>query len=133
MREALLEQEILGIIRDAADRFSSDAASSGSASSGPLVRNLPGKSVEELRLAVKRVSEALSLPAVFFTTAPRFQAIVASPAGEPNARAVTSRIAASVGGRGGGTPQLAQVGSKEPLRFSEDEVMAAILQALEGR
>lgn len=120
-RKALLEQEIAGMIREAA----------GAAAHEALVKHLPGKSVEELRMAVKRVSEAVKVPAVFFTLEPRFQAIVASSDSKPDARTVTARIASLVGARGGGTPQLAQVGSKEPLEMDENEVKQVILEALQ--
>lgn len=148
-RKALLEQEILGMIREATVSTSSGSGSSFACSPGaglhspgtpvsapvavspsPLVRHLPGKSVEELRMAAKRVSEAIKAPSAFFTITPRFQAVVASPSSEPDARAVTAQIAAELGGRGGGTPQFAQVGSKEPLQKGEKEVVAAIIEAL---
>lgn len=121
-QEALLEFEIESRLRGAAV-----------GEIGPVVAAFPGRSPEQLKAAAKRLSESSGRLTVCFTREPRFSAIVISPPsaatriGEGptqgaalnhapvDARAVVSAIASAWGGRGGGTPEMAQLGSKEPL------------------
>lgn len=104
-QEALLELEIQAQTRP--ERI---------AGADSVVVELAGKSPDRLKYAAKRIAEVSGQLTVCFVREPRFSAVVASLA--PNgadARAVVSAIAQAWGGRGGGTPQMAQLGSKDPL------------------
>ena len=98
-----------------------------------VVVELAGKSPDRLKYAGKKIAEASGKVTVCFAGQPRFSAIVVSLApGGPDARAVVSEIAAAWGGRGGGTPQIAQLGSKEPLSAAP-ETVAEDLKRICGR
>lgn len=86
-------------------------------------------SPDRLKLAARKLSESTGKLTVCFSKEPRFSAIVMSPAGAADARVVASRIALRWGGRGGGTPGLAQLGSKEPLSARDSDVVAGIKAA----
>ena len=105
VQETLLELEIEALTR-----------SDSLAGQDCVVVELAGKSPDRLKYAAKRIAEASGKATVCFAGQPRFSAVVVSlaPSG-PDARALVSAIAAAWGGRGGGTPQMAQLGSKEPL------------------
>lgn len=115
-QESLLEFEIESRLRDAAE-----------GEPGPVVAAFPGRSPEQLKVAAKRLCESSGRLTVCFAREPRFSAVVICPpsagpaqgkvsvSAPADARAVVSAIAAAWGGRGGGTPQMAQLGSKEPL------------------
>jgi alanyl-tRNA synthetase len=104
-QEALLEFEIEAQTRP--DRIAGVES---------VVALLAGSSPDRLKYAAKRIAEVSGKLTVCFAPQPRFSAVVASLApGGPDARAVVSAIAQAWGGRGGGTPQMAQLGSKDPL------------------
>ncbi len=102
--------------------------------SSVLVKVLSDKEAEELRFAAKTVSQKLALPVVFFTVSPRFQLVAACPksykngAEYPNAREMVLDISKALGVRGGGTQELAQLGSKEPLDTPCDRLVEIIRQ-----
>lgn len=105
LQEALLELEIDAFVR-----------SGGLAGQECIVAELAGKSPDRLKYAAKKIAEASGKVTVCFAGQPRFSAAVVSLApGGPDARAVVAALGAAYGGRGGGTPQMAQLGSKEPL------------------
>lgn len=122
MNEILLDREIAEMVRQHADRPPEI-----------LIECLQGKEIGDLRVLAKRVSEGIGSPVVFFTVSPNFQAIVVCPFGGPDARTIVSEIAGVLGGRGGGTPQLAQLGSKEPLGLCEREAVEAIQMCLRDK
>jgi alanyl-tRNA synthetase len=66
------------------------------------------------------MSERSGRIAVCFAREPRFAAAVASPPSGPDARSVVTAIAAAWGGRGGGTSEMAQLGSKDALAVSDE-------------
>ncbi len=81
-----------------------------------VVVELAGKTPDQLKYAAKKIAESTGKIAVCFAGQPRFSAVVASLAPKgPDARTVVSSIAQAWGGRGGGTSQMAQLGSKDPL------------------
>jgi alanyl-tRNA synthetase len=87
-----------------------------------IVAVLPGKSPDQLKYAAKQISEKSGKLTVCLSREPRFSAVVASPASGPDARSVVATIAAAWGGRGGGTRDMAQLGSKEPLGAADETV-----------
>ncbi len=121
MRETLLDAEIAAMVREHEEKPPSI-----------LIKCLQGKGTGELRVAAKKVSEGIGSPVVFFVTSPKFQVVVACPPNAPDARILVAEIARVLGGRGGGTPQLAQSGCKEPLDMPEEEAVAAIQACLDG-
>lgn len=101
-------------------------------SAGPLVKAQPGKTVEELRYLARAAAALSGRPVVLFVREPRFSAVVAQGKDTAfDARAVGAEIAQAFGGRGGGSPTLAQVGSKEPL-VGEDSQVEERLRRLLG-
>ncbi len=81
---------------------------------------------DRLKYAAAKLSKHSGKPTVCFSRSPRFSVVVVSPSGTPDARDVISKIASAWGGRGGGMPTLAQLGSKEPLAAPDDAVVASI-------
>lgn len=84
---------------------------------------------DRLKFAARRLGEASGKLTVCFSREPRFSAVVVSPAGSADARDIVSKIALRWGGRGGGSPGLAQLGSKEPLAVPDDDVIAGVKEA----
>lgn len=147
-QESLLEFEIQALLRP--EKLGAAEA---------VVAVLPGKSPEQLKRAARRISEESGKLTVCFAREPRFSAVAVAPAarGEnaartagagaggkaglttaaPDARSVVAAIAAAWGGRGGGTPQIAQLGSKEPLaaddRAVEDDIRRICREIMRGQ
>lgn len=115
-QESLMDFEIEARLREAA-----------AAGPGPVVAAFPGKSPDQLKAAAKRMAEASGQLCACFAREPRFAAVVAAPPGV-DARAVVTGIASALGGRGGGTPQMAQLGSKEPLPVDDGSAREAIMR-----
>ncbi|MGE5579356.1 MAG: alanyl-tRNA editing protein [Bacillota bacterium] len=89
-----------------------------------VVVALDGASPDRLKYAAKKIAEASGKIAVCISAQPRFSVAATSLSqGGPDARAVVSAIADRWGGRGGGTPQMAQLGSKEPLQADLNTVV----------
>ena len=111
--------------------------SSGGEGGESLVAVFAGMSAEQLKYAAKKLCEGSGRLAVCLTNEPRFAATVASPPGGPDARSVVQAISSDLGGRGGGTKELAQLGSKGPIQLSgadiEDRVRAACRRFEPGR
>lgn len=97
----------------------------------PVVAVLRGKNPEELRFMAARICDGSGRLTVLIAPEPRFSMVVARPRQNgglwPDARAIVSAASARWGGRGGGTPELAQLGSKEPLSLTEEEMVAGVL------
>ena len=87
-----------------------------------LVALFSEKSPDQLRYAAKRLCEGSGRLSVCVMSEPRLSVVVASPAGGPDARAVAQAISSELGGRGGGTKELAQLGSKEPARVPGSDI-----------
>lgn len=104
-QEALLDFEIEALLRP-----------ERAGASESIVACLSGKSPDQLKYVARRVSDRSGRLTVCFQKEPRFSAVVVSrkDAG-PDARKVAEAISQVWGGRGGGTREMAQIGSKEPL------------------
>ncbi|HHY45193.1 MAG TPA: hypothetical protein GX512_05725 [Firmicutes bacterium] len=85
---------------------------------------------DRLKYAAKRLSESAGKLTVCYSLSPRFSVVVISPSGSPDARELVSRIASRWGGRGGGTPAYAQLGSKEPLAASSEAVTSSVKEII---
>jgi alanyl-tRNA synthetase len=94
-----------------------------------LVEVFDSLTPDHLKVAARKLSESSGKLTVCFSREPRFSAVIASPEGGADARVILSRIAARWGGRGGGTPGLAQLGSKEPLTVPDADAIAGIKEA----
>lgn len=96
-----------------------------------VVAALPGKTPEELRYLAREAAAAGGKPVVVFTREPRFSAVIARGTDSKfDARAVAARLSAAFGARGGGSPEVAQVGAKEAVPGKDDEIAAAIRRLL---
>jgi len=90
-----------------------------------------------LKSMCREVSEATNSIAVLFSCAPRFFLVVASPFGESDSRGcirastIVENLGKKWGIKGGGTPQVAQMGSKEQVDKSEDEVREVLLEVFD--
>jgi alanyl-tRNA synthetase len=94
---------------------------------GVLVKAVPGKSVEELRYLARATAVVRGRPVVLFVREPRFTAVIARGASEVfDARVVAARLAAALGVRGGGSPDMAQIGGREALPGDDASVTAEI-------
>jgi alanyl-tRNA synthetase len=119
---------------------------------GFAVRHCGGKQPAELRYMAKAIGDLTGKMVVLFSVDPQFSLVAASPANDnkdsgdapgckskearlkkgfdvspdKNASLVVSRLAQKWGLRGGGTPGLAQMGSKEPLGMDEEEILRDI-------
>jgi len=119
VREALLDSEIETRLRA--------LSGSGEPFTVQVFETLEG---DRLKYAARKMSESLGKITVCAALAPKFSAVVISPAGAPDAREVLSRISARWGGRGGGTPSFAQLGAKEPLVAASQAVKSSIEEIL---
>jgi alanyl-tRNA synthetase len=101
------------------------------------VCKLEGKQPAELRHMAKSASELTGQTVFMFSQEPQFSLVVAShttgkgkkPSDVPparNAALLVSELGRIWGLRGGGTPQLAQIGSKEPLDIPEAHILGDI-------
>ncbi len=98
-----------------------------------LVFELPSKSPDKLKYAAKKIVDKTGKLTVCFTGEPRFAAVVMSPfPNGPDARSIVSAIGDKFGGRGGGSPQMAQLGSKEPLVVDAAAVAESIKSICRG-
>jgi len=89
-----------------------------------VVVALDSASPDRLKYAARKIAEASGRIAVCISAQPRFSVAAVSLSQEgPDARAVISAISDRWGGRGGGTPQMAQLGSKEPLQADVNTVV----------
>ncbi|MDK2925386.1 MAG: alanyl-tRNA synthetase [Bacillota bacterium] len=92
-----------------------------------LVKALPGKSVEELRYLARAAAVVRDKPVVLFVREPRFTAVIARGAAQDfDACAVAARLAAALGVRGGGSPEMAQIGGREALPGDDATLTAEI-------
>lgn len=95
-----------------------------------VVVALDGASPDRLKYAAKKIAESSGKLAVAMSAHPRFSVAAVSPSKDgPDARAVVSAIAERWGGRGGGTPQMAQLGAKEPLQADIHTVIEDVKRA----
>ncbi|NLY49597.1 MAG: hypothetical protein GX062_01120, partial [Firmicutes bacterium] len=120
LRAALLEQEAKLLAREV------DA-------NNPLVRELPGRSMDELRQLAKAVATMSGSTIVLFALEPRFSVTIA--AGNKvvfDCRAAAAKIGELLGLRGGGTSNIAQIGSRDPWRGASAIVAARIREVLES-
>jgi alanyl-tRNA synthetase len=117
-KKTILDYEIEGRIRVARD-----------SGEHVLVEVFDSLAPDHLKVAARKLSESSGKLTVCFSREPRFSAVIASPEGGADARVILSRIAARWGGRGGGTPGLAQLGSKEPLTVPDADAIAGIKEA----
>jgi alanyl-tRNA synthetase len=120
LRAALLEQEAKLLAREV------DA-------NNPLVRELPGRSMDELRQLAKAVATMSGSTIVLFALEPRFSVTIA--AGNKvvfDCRAAAAKIGELLGLRGGGTSNIAQIGSRDPWRGDSAIVAARIREVLES-
>ena len=92
-----------------------------------FVRGLSGKKPDELRWLAKEVAARSGQPVIIFVRDPRFAAAIASPVDTFDARAAAQSLTAAFEARGGGNKSLAQVGSKEALGLSDEEIRERIL------
>lgn len=86
---------------------------------------------DRLKYAAKKISESSGKLTVCYSLSPRFSVVVISPSNSPDARDVVSKISSRWGGRGGGTPGYAQLGSKEPLAASSEAVTSSIREIVQ--
>ncbi|MDK2856758.1 MAG: alanyl-tRNA synthetase [Bacillota bacterium] len=94
---------------------------------GVLVKALPGKSAEELRYLARAAAVARGKPVVLFAREPRFTAVIARGAVQDfDARAAAARLGAALGLRGGGSPEMAQIGGRDALPGDDVTVTAEI-------
>lgn len=135
LRKELLLVEIGRILESEkkADAFSTETCVP------PIIRCLDGKRSDELKLAARQVSEGTGRLAAFYSREPRFQLVLSLPAGPTgvsgaqaglNARVLADRIGVALGGKGGGSQGFAQIGAKDPLKDSEENVTRRILDII---
>lgn len=92
-----------------------------------LVLELSGQSADKLKYAAKKIAEKSGKLTVCYAAEPRFSAAIVSLAeGGPDARQVAAAIAERWGGRGGGSREVAQLGSKEPLAAHNEAVVKSV-------
>ena len=102
-----------------------------------FVKRVEGKDIGDLKSMCREVAEATNSIAVLFSCAPRFFLVVASPFGESDSRGcirastIVENLGKKWGIKGGGTPQVAQMGSKEQVDKSEDEVREVLLEVFD--
>ncbi|MDI3523144.1 MAG: alanyl-tRNA synthetase [Bacillota bacterium] len=98
---------------------------------GILVRALAGRAVDELRYLARAAAAARGTPVVLFAREPRFSVVIARGA-DPgfDARAAAARLGAVLGVRGGGSPEVAQLGGRAALPGGDADVAAKIRQVL---
>jgi alanyl-tRNA synthetase len=105
---------------------------------GLAVCKWEGRQAQELRQVARSLSELAGMTVIVFSQVPQFSLVVAShvsggkrkgAAGVPpaqNAALLASELGQVWGIKGGGTPQLAQIGSKEPLDIPEQRILGDI-------
>ncbi len=124
---------------------------------GFAVRHCVGKQQAELRFMAKAIGDLTGKMVVLFSADPQFSLVAASPAHDnedsedvcgrksknarhkkgldvppdKNASLLVSRLAKKWGLRGGGNPQLAQMGSKESLGIGEKDILKDITGVIE--
>jgi alanyl-tRNA synthetase len=124
---------------------------------GFAVQHCRGKQPADLRFMAKAIGDLTGKMVVLFSVDPQFSLVAASPANDSkdsgdangrkskdarhrkgldispgkNASLLVSRLAQKWGLRGGGTPGLAQMGSKEPLGMDEKDILRDIEDVIE--
>ncbi|HHW18569.1 MAG TPA: hypothetical protein GXX30_06680 [Firmicutes bacterium] len=142
-----LEKEIEKLKRDLLELEILKLAQEGNSSNEDpgkkaIIKIYPEKDPAELRVIARRVSDLTGKVTVVLSRGPRFGLVVAVPeAGESekvsghlqaeeDASAIVAKISQKWGGRGGGSRHLAQLGSKDPLKAGDNEVLAGLREIL---
>jgi len=105
------------------------------------VCRVDGKDVSELKIMCKKICDCIDETVVLFSCVPQFSLVVACPDKAVtelmhlspclDASAIVKNLAHKWGLKGGGTPQIAQMGSKEPMDKSEEVVLGDLLETME--
>ncbi len=99
------------------------------ADAGVVVARRDGRPTDELRALAQAVVAADGVRAAVIGGVHESKvSLVAATGGEPDAGALVKQLGAIVGGSGGGTPQLAVAGGRDPSRI--DEALATALRSL---
>lgn len=160
LKKQLLEYETESLAREI-ESIGTDERPEGLVMPGPgfAVCQCEGKQPGELRFMAKSISELTGKMVVVLSLNPRFSLVVASPMPENtqagprggskakgsgkrqrfshvpparNASLLVSKLAKKWGLGGGGTPHLAQMGSKEPLSKSREDILKDITDIIEN-
>lgn len=141
LKKELLEYEIREIARQAGSQDTGKAPDFGSpgwiaGGEDFAVCRCEGKLPQELRYMARSVSELTGKTVIMFSQAPQFSLVVASASAQPgkgkkgkdipprqNAALLVSELGQIWGLRGGGAPQLAQMGAKEPLSLTGQRIL----------
>jgi len=143
LRREIMGMEIERILEE--DRRGQAGVDAKANLSPAVVRAFPGKEPGELRFIAQKISEGTGKPCVVFSREPSFALVAAMPGSQGSsregregpsggavgpfpldARVLTSKIGEKLGGRGGGNARIAQIGLKEPLGLTDDEIISAI-------
>ena len=123
LKKEVLEYEVKDLIEKARTQ----------SGSGCFVCRVDGKDVSELKIMCKKICDCIDETVVLFSCVPQFSLVVACPDKAVtelmhlspclDASAIVKNLAHKWGLKGGGTPQIAQMGSKEPMDKSEEVVL----------
>lgn len=131
LKKEILEYEVKDLIEKARTQ----------SGSGCFVCRVDGKDVSELKIMCKKICDCIDETVVLFSCVPQFSLVVACPDKAVtelmhlspclDASAIVKNLAHKWGLKGGGTPQIAQMGSKEPMDKSEEVVLEDLLETME--
>ncbi|HOQ03244.1 MAG TPA: DHHA1 domain-containing protein [Bacillota bacterium] len=131
LKKEILEYEVKDLIEKARTQ----------SGSGCFVCRVDGKDVSELKIMCKKICDCIDETVVLFSCVPQFSLVVACPDKAVtelmhlspclDASAIVKNLAHKWGLKGGGTPQIAQMGSKEPMDKSEEVVLGDLLETME--
>ncbi len=131
LKKEVLEYEVKDLIEKARTQ----------SGSGCFVCRVDGKDVSELKIMCKKICDCIDETVVLFSCVPQFSLVVACPDKAVtelmhlspclDASAIVKNLAHKWGLKGGGTPQIAQMGSKEPMDKSEEVVLGDLLETME--
>jgi alanyl-tRNA synthetase len=121
----------LAQVRGAMNEADAAALAAGGAD-GIVIARRDGKNADDLRSLAQAVQRRDGVRAVVLAGTPdgKKVTIVAATGGDPDAGTLVKRLAARADGNGGGSPDVAVAGGRDPSRL--DDVLAEARTALDG-
>ncbi len=117
-RQSESERALAGMRRAALGQEAAELATA--ASGGVVVVRRDGRATDELRALAQAVLATEGVRAAVVGGVHEGKvSLVAATGGEPDANALVKELGAIVGGSGGGTPQLAVAGGRDPSRIDD--------------
>jgi alanyl-tRNA synthetase len=129
-RQRETDKALAGLRRNAIAGEAAELA--GAAEAGAVVARRDGLGADELRVLAQAVvgRDGVSAAVIGSVSGDKV-ALVAATGGTPDAVALVRELGELVGGSGGGTPELAVAGGRDPSRL--DEALGAARRALASR